>query len=180
MTRKITLAVLFLSFILLQDVAAQDSRDRNTADRSTIIRVAQQVIDEARYCALVTIGEDGHPQSRLVDPFSPEEDMTVWIGTNPITRKVAQIQKDHRVTLFYFDRESLSYVTILGKAELIKDPVEKAKHWKEEWAPIYKDGSHGDDYLLIRVKPRRLEVVSYTYGLPNDPVTWLPAAVDFP
>lgn len=36
----------------------------------------------------------------------------------------------------------------------------------------------GDDYLLIRVTPRRLEVVSERHRMTNDPVTWRPVVVD--
>jgi len=179
LTKKLTLAVLAVSFISLQGAMGQVPQDTVSLDRATIIKAARQVMQDARYCALVTIGENGYPQSRIVDPFPPEEDMAVWIGTNPVTRKIAQIRKDPRVTLFYFDTASLSYVTLIGKAELINDPKEKSKHWKEEWAPLYKNGSRGDDYMLIRVEPLRTEIVSYTRGMLNDAVTWAPVAVDF-
>ena len=50
-----------------------------TPERAKIITAAKDVMQKARYCALVTIGEDGYPQARVVDPFAPEEGMTVWI-----------------------------------------------------------------------------------------------------
>jgi len=149
-------------------------------DRVTVIKAAKEVMTKARYCALITIGDDGQPQARVVDPFFPEDDMTVWLATSPATRKVAQIVKDPRVTLFYFDTGTQGYVTVLGKAELIRDPAEKAKQWKEEWASFYKDKNRGDDYMLIRVKPRRLEIVSYAHGLANDPQTWRPVMLELP
>ena len=174
-----------VSLLLLSLLPGLDARgpgqDRTaSAHRSQVIAAAQQIMRDARYCALITVGQDGHPQSRVVDPIAPAEDLTVWIGTNPITRKVAQIRKDARVTLHYFDPQGPGYVTMLGKAELIDDPAEKASHWKQDWAPFYKDGSRGDDFILIRVEPLRLEVVSDSHGLLNDPTTWIPAAVDFP
>lgn len=149
-------------------------------ERAKLITVAKDVIQKARYCTFVTSGDDGYPQARVVDPFAPEEDLTVWLATNPITRKVAQIKQNSQVSLLYFDRASLSYVTLLGKAELIDDPAEKAKRWKEDWAAFYKDKNRGADYLLIRVKPRRLELVSPAQGFAGDPQTWRPAILDFP
>jgi general stress protein 26 len=149
-------------------------------ERAKIITAAKDVIQKARYCAFVTIGDDGYPQARIVDPFAPEEDMTVWVATNPLTRKIGQIKKNPHVTLLYFDRGTFGYVTILGKAELIDDPAEKAKRWKEEWDPIYKDKNRGADYLLIRVKPSRVEIISFAHGLTGDPQTWRPAVLDLP
>jgi hypothetical protein len=40
--------------------------------RADIIAAARDVIEKAHYCTFVTIGEDGHPQARLVDPLAPE------------------------------------------------------------------------------------------------------------
>ena len=106
--------------------------------------------------------------------------MTVWIATNPVTRKVEQIKKDPRVTLFYFDPSGPGYVTLLARAEVVTDPAEKAKRWKEDWAEFYKDKYRGGDYVLIRCRPIRLELVSYAHDILNDPDTWRPVAIEFP
>jgi general stress protein 26 len=115
-----------------------------------------------------------------VDPFVPEADFTIWIATNPLTRKVVEIRRDPRVTLLYFNAAAGAYVTVLGAAMLVADSAEKIRHWKEEWAAYYKDGPRGDGYLLIRVRPTRLEVVSPSHGLVNDPKTWRPILLDMP
>lgn len=157
----------------------QDTPGR-APDRAKVVAAAVQLMEKARHSALITIGLDGHPQSRIVDPFPPEPDMTVWIATNPVTRKVEQIKKDPRVTLFYFDPSGPGYVTLLARAELVTDPAEKAKHWKEDWAEFYKDKYRGGDYVLIRCRPIRLELVSYAHDILNDPDTWRPVAIEFP
>lgn len=134
----------------------------------------------ARYATLITLDNTGHPQSRIVDPFAPEEDLTVWVATNARSRKVAQIEADGRVTMTWFDAAGQGYVTILGTARAVGDPAEKARWWKPEWEKFYSDRNKGDDYLLIRVTPRRLEVVSEKLGMLNDPATWRPIVVDLP
>jgi len=73
------------------------------------------------------------------------------------------------VTLYYYEPSGPGYVTVLGRAVVVGDPAEKAKRWKEDWAAYYKDKNRGDDYVLIRVTPFRLEIVSYGHGLLNDP-----------
>ncbi len=147
--------------------------------RADIIKAAADVMQRARYCALVTIGEDGQPQARVVDAFAPEDGLTVWIATKPVTRKVAQIRADPRVTLLYFDAADPGYVTLIGTAELVTDAAARRAHWKPAWAGFYKDENRGDDYLLIRVKPRRLEISSARHHLTGDPDTWRPVIVDF-
>ena len=178
MKNKITITLL-LTILYLPMTSPAVSPQAASPDRAKIIAAARDVIGKARYCAFVTIGEDGYSEARVVDPFAPESDMTIWVATNIVTRKVGQIKKNPRVTLLYFDRASFGYVTILGKAELIDDPAEKAKRWKEEWVQFYKDKNRGADYLLIRVRPSRLEVINFAHGLTGDPKTWRPAVLDF-
>jgi general stress protein 26 len=156
---------------LSQDKGAEaPSRDR-------LIEVAREVMDSAQYCALITIDETGFPRARTMDPFPPEDDMTVLLGTNPKSLKVVQIQKNPHVALHYFDAEGLSYVTIEGTARLVNDPKEKAKRWKESWNALYPNRT--DAYLLIEVTPKRLEVISYKNGITGDPETWTPPSVEF-
>jgi general stress protein 26 len=160
--------------------AAAAGQDPPPPTRVAILTAARELMLKARYCGLVTLGPDGQPQARLVDPFAPEDDFTVWIATNPVTRKVKEIRDDGRVTLFYADPAAQGYVTLIGRATLVGDPVEKARRWKDDWQAFYKDRNHGDDYQLIRVAARRIEVVSYSHNVLNDPQTWRPVAVDLP
>lgn len=160
-----------LTFVAVP-AGAQD--ERPPGENTDVVAVAKQVMERARYCALVTIGPDGRAEARILDAFSPEADMTVWLATNAAARKVDQIRKNPQVTLFYWDEDSLGYVTLIGDATLVDEPAEKAKHWKEEWSDFYTDAHRGADYLLIRVRPLRLEIVSVADGLLNDPETGRP------
>lgn len=148
-------------------------------DRASVIKVASGIMERARYCTLVTVGAGGHPQARIMDAFPPEAEMVVWMATTPASRKVGEIRKDPRVTLSYFDAKTMGYVTLIGRATLVTDSAEKAKRWKDDWAKIYKDRHRGDDYLLMRVTPIRLEVSAEGEGVKNDPRTWRAAVVEF-
>jgi general stress protein 26 len=148
--------------------------------REDIIAAARDVVEKARYCTFVTIGQDGHPQARIVDPIAPDAAFTIWFATNPLTRKVQDVRRDDRVTLLCFDTATSSYVTVLGRAAVITDPADKQKHWKDDWARIYPKGAAGSDVMLIRITPARMEIVSDSRGMVGDPKTWRPLAIDFP
>jgi general stress protein 26 len=175
--RLVAYAVIALAAPVLAPVVAAQAPPPS---RAAVIGAARDIIAKARYATFVTIGRDGHPQARIVDPFMPESDFTVWLATNPLTRKVAEIKSDSRVTLTWFDAASQSYVTMLGRAAAVNDVREKRVRWKEEWKALYKDSNRGDDYLLVRVRPLRLEVSSVSRGIENDKRTWRPATIDFP
>lgn len=148
--------------------------------REQILTAARSIIDTARLATLVTVGLDGHPQARIVDPFTPDSAFTIWVGTNRLTRKVQEIARESRVTLLYFNAAASEFVTVVGSATLVSDSTERGRRWKPEWAQFYEDGPLGDRYLLIRVTPVRLEVVSPQRGLLSDRDTWRPAQAEFP
>ncbi len=132
----------------------------------------------ARYTALITLDSAGRPSVRTMDPFAPDENMVVWLATNPRSRKVREIRRNPRVTLYYFNRDAQEYVTIHGRARLVNDPKLKERWWKDEWKSFYPD--RAKDYLLIVVRPERLEVISEKKGIFGDAKTWTPPVVNFP
>jgi general stress protein 26 len=180
-TRNLVVAAAVAAGLLTASLGAgsnQAAPAKPQPSRDDALAAARTVMADARYATFITLDGTGHPQARIVDPFEPEDDLTIWIATNARSRKVGQVEADPRVTLTWFDEDGQSYVTVLGVARAVRDPAEKAKRWKPEWEEFYQDRNKGDDYLLIRVTPQRLEVVSERLGMTNDPVTWRPVVVD--
>ena len=162
--------------------ASKASQSKPTAapTKSEVVAAARDVMAHARYATLATVAQGGQPQARIVDPMLPDNAMTVYIGTNALTRKVGEIRASNRVTLLYFDSKGLEYVTLLGTADVVTDQAEKAKHFKLEWSPFYKKGAAGDDFALIRVRATRIEIVSPSHKLVNDSTNWRPVGVNLP
>ncbi len=147
--------------------------------REPIIAAAHDIMAAAKTCALVTIGADGAPQARMMNPFAPEPGLIVWMATNRDTRKVAEMRADERVTLIYFDPADPGYATLLGTVRFVDDPAEKRRRWKDEWSMYYPGGPDGETYLLIEFVPERLEVVSVRHDIAADPLAWRAAVVEF-
>ena len=173
--RKLLLVAFFLFIASLPTSVFGQQRQHRSKDE--MIVAAREIMMTTRYCALITSGRRGRANARTMDAFSPDENMTVWFGTNPLSRKVSEIRRNPRMTLYYFDRESQAYVTIQGIARLVNDPKEKARHWKEDWKAFYPD--RDKSYLLIEVRPLRLEVVNTKTGVVGTSRDWAPPAVDF-
>jgi general stress protein 26 len=169
--------IAWLLITLTVTLAAQSSP---RPERPAILAAAADVVVKAHYCTFITVDDNGQPQARIVDPLAPDASFIIWIATNPLTRKVDQIRRNPRVTLSCFDSASASYVTVLGRAELVADAAEKQRHWKPDWSAIYPNGARGHDVVLIRVMPARLEIVSESRGMIGDPKTWLPLSIEFP
>jgi len=166
------LTLLFIPFLnFSQDLPPKDTTNIR------LMTVAREIMTAAGTCALITLGEEGQPRVRAMDPFLPESDFTVWFGTNPKSRKVNQIKKNPKVTLYYLDSDASGYVMIHGTAQLVEDQKEKERHWKPQWEAFYPNKPDG--YLLIKVSPEWMEVISISRGINGDPTTWQPPVVLF-
>lgn len=132
--------------------------------------VAREVMTTSKNCALITVDSLGVAHARAMDPFLPEKDFTVWMATNPKSKKVSDIANNPKVTLYYFDKNDPGYVTLQGTATLVNDREKKQKFWKEDWENFYKN--RDTDYLLIKVTPEKLYVISEHYKVLGDTITW--------
>ena len=166
-----------LAFPALAQTARAEEK-KPALGRDDLIAGARELIATQKYCALITLDETGAPSVRTMNPFPPEEDMTVWIATNDRSRKVREIRRDPRVTLYYSDHsQAIGYVAIAGRAALVDDMKEIVKRKRAYWDTAFPDLKH---LVLIKVVPERLEVIYYKKNIVNDPETWRAPFVEFP
>lgn len=177
MKLKRTIYLAFLTLILFPSLGLSQNSETNDSLKNKVVNAAREIISSTNTCALITIDNEGIPRVRTMDPFLPENDFTVWFGTNPKTRKVDQIKNNPKVTLYYLASDDSGYVTIHGIAEIVNDEVEKEKRWKDEWEAFYQNKTN--DYVLIKVSPKWMEVISYTHGIVSNTKTWEPPVVIF-
>lgn len=149
----------------------------NDSTKEKLIIAAREIINASRTCALITLDDEFVPMVRIMDPFPPESDFTVWFGTKSQSRKVNQIKNNPTVTLYYQDSDASGYVVIHGDAQIVDDQKEKEKRWKDEWKAFYPNDKEG--YLLIKVSPKWMEVLSDPRGIVGDPGTWQTPVVIF-
>lgn len=168
---------MIIAFLLISVTGISQNAALNDSANVKLLNAAREIMVNTGTCALITLDNEGRPRARTMDPFLPEDNFTVWFGTNSKSRKVDQIKNDPRVTLYYFDSESSGYVMIHGIAQLIDDSKKKEKYWKKEWEAYYPNKS--ESYMLIKVSPIWMEVLSPAHGVNNDPITWQPPIFQF-
>jgi general stress protein 26 len=160
-------------------LTADDTQEKPPAQlsRAELIAAAREIMAGQQYCALITQNEQGLSQARTVNPFPPEDDMTVWIATSTLTRKVQQMRRDPRVTLYYANHaQATGYVAITGKAVLVDDRAEMIKRKRAYWDTAFPGFKN---LVLIKVIPEHLDVLNYSRGAQGDPVTWHAPSVEF-
>jgi general stress protein 26 len=173
----LSLTTLLLACALFSAECIAQEKPNAAVERDSVIVAAREIMGMQKYCALVTIDSAGIPHIRTMNPFAPEEDMTVWMATNSRSDKVQHILKNPRVCLYYANHaEATGYVAITGKAVLVNDKDEISKRKRAYWTKAFPDWQY---LLLIKVIPEKMEVINYRHGLINGSVTWNVPTVEF-
>jgi len=164
--------------ILALAIAGSCTRQSNQVQvEQSLEEIAREIINNSGNCTLITVGDNGQPRARIMDPFPPQENFIIWFGTNVKSRKVNEIANNNRATVLYFDKTSAAYVSLYGSAEIINEPNLKSKYWKSDWQNFYPNYPKG--YCLIKFTPDYLELISEKHGVTGDSATWKPANIIF-
>lgn len=136
---------------------------------ASILGKTRDIIKRSEYCFFITVGEKGNPTARLMQPYEPEEDLTIWFGAHPNSRKVHQLKKNDHVGIAFLDPNTAGYVSLSGNASVVTDLSARQKYWRAHWTDIYPGGPDGDEYILIKFQPRRLEMMTYAHKAIPEP-----------
>lgn len=117
-----------------------------------------ELIDDIDMAMLTTVADDGSLRSRPMRTQSPKEfDGTLWFLTEASSKKVTEIDHNHKVNLSYADPKNNKFVSVSGDAQEVNDR-EKVK---ELWQPIYKawfpKGPEDPNVVALRVKVEKAE-----------------------
>src|SRR5688572_11191056 len=116
------------------------------------VKKLASLIKDINFAMLTTVCPDGSLRSR---PMATQRDAgfvgELWFFTDQNTAKVYEIENDRHVNVSYADPAKNHYVSVSGRARLVKD---RAKA-KELWNPFYKSwfpkGLDDPNLALLRV-----------------------------
>ena len=108
------------------------------------------IVDATQFPLLVTLGEDGFPDSRPMD-LVERDGRTLWFPTSLTSRKVREIGAHLKVTVLFVDTDRFHYAVFQGIAHIVDDPERRARVWREEWRDDWPQGPRDPDYILLRV-----------------------------
>ena len=114
-----------------------------------------------QYSNLITIAEDGTPRGRMMAHLPLKDDMVIWYATASQSRKIAEIEKNSAVSVFFYRPTDHSGVSAMGRAEIVKDDAARKKMWQDAWSAYWEDGPTDPGYCLIKITPRKMEYLDY-------------------
>lgn len=103
-------------------------------------------------CMLASRGEDGLMHAR---PMATSEAKSfggeLWFFTDVHSPKIEEIRRDPSVLLTYADDDRQHYVSVAGKAEIVRDVARQKELWSEGNRTWFPQGAEDPDIALIKV-----------------------------
>lgn len=144
---------------------------------AALLKIALETLRAYPFGFLSTVGP-GRVDTRLVEHLAVDDDLDVWIGTSPRSRKVVQVSECPEVTYAVEDREGVGAVTVRARARVVTDERELSARWLDDLAPFFPGGPGGGDFVLLALRPYRVELMSFAHGVHPEPYGLVPAVAE--
>ena len=126
---------------------------------SSKIKKVAKLMRDLDFCMLTTRTKRGGLHARpMSNNGQVEFDGDVWFFSEMDSRKVGEIEAQPSVQLSYVDLDGWRFVSMIGRARIVRDAEKKQARWVEDLEQWFDDGPESDAIVLIKVTP---SVVSY-------------------
>jgi general stress protein 26 len=145
--------------------AARNGRARNTRDNSkgndarrASIEKLREMIKGINFAMMTTARSDGTLHSRPMATQQVEFDGDLWFFTGKASTKVKEIKNDQHVNLSYADPDHNHYVSIAGRASIVRDRAKAKELWNPFYRTWFPKGLDDPNLALMRVTVDDAEV----------------------
>jgi general stress protein 26 len=126
------------------------------------------LIKSAKFAMLVT-DDNGQLRGRPMAASQQEFDGTLWFFTRASSHKVTEVQDDNRVCVTYAEPSHSDYVSLSGKAALVRDRAEIEKRWSSILKAWFPDGRDDPEVSLLKITVEQAEY----WDTPNSKIVQL-------
>jgi general stress protein 26 len=107
--------------------------------------------------AMMTSIDGGLLRSRPMVGHIEEGEGTIWFFTRASSHKADEIERDNQINLAYAEPDKQEYVSISGRARLVRDKARIDALWNPFVAAWFPQGKDDPDVALIRVEVEQAE-----------------------
>jgi general stress protein 26 len=150
----------------------------NVAERNEQIKKLAELISDIEFAMLTTIEPDGSLRSRPMATQKQEFDGDLWFFTRASAPKVNEVEQDQHVCVAFARPDKQHYVSVSGKARLVRDRAKIEELWNPAYKAWFPEGLDDPDLALIKVSAEKGEywdgqtsVVAHLVGLAKAAVT---------
>ncbi|MFC0677642.1 pyridoxamine 5'-phosphate oxidase family protein [Lysobacter korlensis] len=126
-------------------------------DREAGLKKLHDMIDDVEVAMLTGISADGRLLSRPLHTMDVDADGTLWFATAYDTEKVREIEANPQVNVSYESRGKGIYVSVSGRASIVRDRAIIDEKWSPGMSVFFKGGKDDPNLCLIRVDAESAE-----------------------
>jgi len=119
-------------------------------------------------CFLTTMDEDGFPNTNAMNNLrhtllypslkelfqESQNEFTLYLSTSMQSYKVARMQANPRISVYFCDEDQFFGFNLRGEVELVLDQDLKDRIWQKGWTIYYPNGPEGWEFGVIKLKPK--------------------------
>ena len=152
-------------------------------DRQEHIKKLGELIKGINIAMLTTLDEDGSLRSRPMATQQVEFDGDLYFFTHAGSGKVEEVEQDHDVGVSFADPKEQVYVSVSGKARLVRDKAKMRELWNPALKAWFPKELEDPDIALLKVHAEKAEywdspssAVVHLFGVIKATVTGRPAS----
>lgn len=126
-------------------------------DREEGINRLRELIKDIPFSMLTTVDSDGSLRSRPMAMQHAEFDGDLWFFTEGSSPKVDELQHDNRVNLALADPSAHKFISVSGRAEIVRDMAKAKELWNPTYKAWFPKGLDDPGLILVKVKAERAE-----------------------
>ena len=127
------------------------------AGRDENIKKLGAMIKDIEFAMLTTVEEDGSLRSRPMATQQVEFDGDLWFFTHASSPKVEEVEQDRNVNLSYANPDDQRYISVSGKARLVRDEAKIKELWNPALKALFPKGLDDPQLSLLKVTVERAE-----------------------
>ncbi len=121
------------------------------AKTSDKVRKLAELIKDVQFAMLTTVCPDGSLRSRPMATQQVDFDGDLWFFTRASAPKASELEQHAQVNVSYANPDDQRYVSVSGRAEIVRDREKAASLWNPVYRAWFPDGLDDPDLALIRV-----------------------------
>jgi len=141
----------------------------NNTDRDASVEKLRELIKDIKFAMLTTAEDDGTLRSRPMATQQIEFDGDLWFFTNASAPKVDEIRHDQHVNVSFSSPEDQRYVSVSGKAQVVRDRQKAEELWNPFYKAWFPGGLDDPDLALLKIPIDKAEY----WDSPSSPVVHL-------
>jgi general stress protein 26 len=107
--------------------------------------------------AMLTTRDEGVLRSRPMACVRADSGGTLWFFTKASSPKTSEVRDEHEVNLSLADKDNQNYVSISGRATIVRDRAKARELWNEDQRMWFPGGIEDPELALLRVQVEQAE-----------------------